>query len=423
MGHVYIDLPILEIRGAHVHGAAHDLPGVKLAHELDAPLQSELCVHRLHALDEPGRGVGHVLQLPGGMADVAGLEGGGLEEHGLGVLRDLTVQAAHDAGHAYAALGIADEEHVLVHDPLLLVQRHHLLALLSVPDDDVPVPDAGKVEGVGGMAVLHQHVVGDVHDVADGPHAHLLEPPLHPGGGGADLKVRGRPARIPGAQIPVLHGDLHEVVHVPLALDVGDHGGLHLLTEGRRRLPHETDDAVAVGPVGEHGEVEDHVVPVDGLLDGDAQGGVLPKDQDAVYLRAGVLHVGEVELLAGAEHALALHAPDAGHGEIVVADPGPGVGHGHDGAHEHVLGVGQDLGPLVAQVHLADGELVGVGVLLHGQNLAGDDAGHVLQLLLHALQLEAAPHHALDEFLIGHVEIHIVLQPAPARSRATSCAR
>ena len=97
-----------------------------------------------------------------------------------------------------------------------------------------------------GLAVLQHHVVGDVHDVVDGPDAGVPQPLPHPGGGGLDLDVFHQPGGVAGAQVPVLNLDVHIVGDgVAAALNLR-RMEMKLLTEGGAGLPGKTDDAQAV---------------------------------------------------------------------------------------------------------------------------------------------------------------------------------
>ena len=73
-----------------------------------------------------------------------------------------------------------------------------------------------------------------------------------------------------------------------------------------------------------------------------------------------------------------------------------------------VLGAGDDLHRLFpADIDLADPELVGVGMVLHRDDLAGNDVVHRLTEVFHFLDLKAAHCHLIAEDLGGDVDVHI----------------
>ena len=153
-----------------------------------------------------------------------------------------------------------------------------------------------------GLAILQHNVVGNVHDVVDGAHAHGAQPLPHPLGGGDNLHVADHPGGVAGAQVGGggLHiQQLHQVALGP-ALDLrlveaqGD-------AVGGGGLPGQTDDRETVGAVGgdlklHHVVIQTHhglqVVP--GLA-------VLVKNEDAVGDAVGELRLLGVEVLQGAD--------------------------------------------------------------------------------------------------------------------------
>ena len=104
------------------------------------------------------------------------LEVGGLEEDLLRARGDLRRRPSHDAGDRLRfALGIADDEIAPVEDPFDAVERRHPLTVVREAHDDPTPAEPSDVEGVQRLVPLEQDVVGDVDDVADGPHPRLHE--------------------------------------------------------------------------------------------------------------------------------------------------------------------------------------------------------------------------------------------------------
>ena len=209
---------------------------------------------------------------------------------------------------------------------------------------------AGEVEGVHGLAVLQHHVVGDVHDVVDGPDAGVAQPFPHPGGGGLDPDVLHEAGGVAGAEVGVLDVDVHGVRDGAAA--AADLGGVELqgLAEGGAGLPGKADDAEAVGPVG--GDLKLHHVVVEAQDGGDVVAGlgpVLVEDEDAVRDAVRELRLLGVEVGEGAD----------------------GVGLGVEGREIALVEVGA--GGLRLRLAAAGIQLHGVAA--GGLGLAGEDAG------------------------------------------------
>ena len=337
------------ILGDDIHDAVHHLAGPQELHQLAGPLDGLHGVHGIQALLIAGGGVRAHVQGGGGAADGGAVEIGGLKEHHGGVAHDLAVGAAHDAGHADGLFLIADAEHGGGQLALISVQGLDGLALPGGADDDVAALHAGEVEGVHGLAVLQHHVVGDVHDVVDGPDAGVAQPLAHPGGGGLDPDVLHEAGGVAGAEVGVLDVDVHGVCDGAAAAP--DLGGVELqgLAEGGAGLPGKADDAEAVGAVG--GDLKLHHVVVETQDGGDVVAGlgaVLVEDEDAVRDA-----VGELRLLG-----------------VKVGEGADGVGLGVIGHEVALVEVGT--GGLRLRLAAAGVQLHGVAV---GLGLAGEDAG------------------------------------------------
>ncbi len=157
--------------GRLVDRPGHQLRPAELDHQPRSdPLgaQGQLGVQLL--LEAVG-GVGAQAELARGAQDVDPVPGRDLEQHPGGRLRDLGDLAAHDPGDARGAVAVADQHRVLVEGPLDAVERRHLLPRLRGADDQRTVRDLVEVEGVQRLRRHQHHVVGDVDDVVDRPHA------------------------------------------------------------------------------------------------------------------------------------------------------------------------------------------------------------------------------------------------------------
>ena len=102
------------------------------------------------------------------------------------------------------------------------IQSGDFFAVFCPAYPDLSLVDGSQVKGVHGLAVFQHDVVGNVHDVVDGAHAHGAQPLPHPLGGGDNLHVADHPGGVAGAQVGGggLHiQQLHQVALGP-ALDL-----------------------------------------------------------------------------------------------------------------------------------------------------------------------------------------------------------
>lgn len=79
-------------------------------------------------------GVGDQGQVAAGVRGATGVEAGTLDHHIDGVVLDLGIHAAHNAGQRHGALAVGDETHAGVERALLAVERRELLILLGGAD-------------------------------------------------------------------------------------------------------------------------------------------------------------------------------------------------------------------------------------------------------------------------------------------------
>ena len=262
-----------------------------------------------------------------------------------------------------------------------------------------------------GLAVFQHHIVGDVHNVVDGPHAVGAEPLPQPLGGGADLHIGHHPGGIAVAQRR--GGHLHiQVLEDRTGVAALDHRlvVLHGLAEGGGSLPGQTDDGVAVRAV--VGDLKIHhgiIVADDGIDVVAGLPGVRLQDPDAVGEHAGQVVLGQAQLGEGAQHAVGYLASELALGDVHAAgQPGIVQRGGHQVALVDVLRAGDDLHRLfLAHVHLADEHVVRVGMAHHGEHLAHH---HVLDIRVHPLpgfHLLAENRQGLHKFLVGNIaQIH-----------------
>jgi hypothetical protein len=154
--------------------------GRKLDHQLGRPGRGRTGEIRIDAFLPPIRAVGAEAETLGGPPNPCRLEVRGFQQDvGRGV-GDLGVLATHDPGQRDRAVGVGDYQIGRVEVAVDAVQRSHLLTRARAAHDDLPVGELCQVEGVQRVAETDHHVVGDVDDAGDRPHAGSVQPRAQP---------------------------------------------------------------------------------------------------------------------------------------------------------------------------------------------------------------------------------------------------
>ena len=325
------------------------------------------------------------------MRGATGVEAGTLDHHIDGVVLDLGIHAAHNAGQRHGALAVGDEAHAGVEHALLAIERRKLLVLLGGANHHAAVAVAlGKGRQVKGMQRLtgeHHHVVGDVDDVVVRAHAQGVEALDHPVGRRADLHVTHDAGDVAVAQ--ALVGDLDGKLVVGRAAGLRLDGGqlnVEIAVEDGAGLAGHADHGQAIGTVGRDLAVEHGVARAHILGKRHAAGRILGQDHDAGVVAA------QTELARGAVHA---HGHDAAQLALLDLDVAGQLGtdHGRDDvvAGLKVLraadnlqrsGVAVGVEVLVAHVDRAHIHMVAIGVRGLGEHLGGH---HMVEGLAHGV--------------------------------------
>ena len=356
-------------------------------------------------------GLGTHTQRQGGLPDGGAVEVGGLKHHHGGILPDFGIQAAHNARKAYGLCLVGNHQHTGCQNPLGALQRGHGLAFLRLPDNNLAGGNIAVVKGVHGLAVLQHDVVGDVHNVVDGPHTVGPETGAHPLGAGADFHVGNHPGGVAVTQL--LGGHLYiQMLKDGACIGAPDHRLVvfHGLAEGRRGLPGQSDDGIAVGPVVGDFKIHHGIVVADDGVDVIAGlTGIGLQNPDAVGIHAGQVVLGQAQLREGAQHAVGHFPSELALGDMHTAGQiGIVQCRGHQISLVDVLGAGDDLYRFFpTHVHLTDEHMVRVGMAHHGQNPAYH---HVPDFRVHPLpgfHLLAENGEGLYKFLIGNLaQVH-----------------
>ena len=134
--------------------------------------------------------------------------------------RDLGLLAAHDPGEPDGTLAVGDHKILGVQRPLDALERAQRFSR-SRPARDETALDEVEVVGVERTAEGEHHVVRDVDDVRDRPHARAAEPPLQPERRLTDGDVAKRPPDESEAGLWVVDRNLDRFVAVALRILTG----------------------------------------------------------------------------------------------------------------------------------------------------------------------------------------------------------
>ena len=118
-------------RGENVDVAGSDLAAGDL---LDERAGNVGDIHAAGLVDlalKADGGIGDQRQVAAGVRGAAGVEAGALDHHVDGVVLDLGIHAAHNAGQRHGTLAVGDEAHAGVERALLAVEGRELLVLLG----------------------------------------------------------------------------------------------------------------------------------------------------------------------------------------------------------------------------------------------------------------------------------------------------
>ena len=218
-----------------------------------------------------------------------------------------------------------------------------------------------------GATQFEHHIIRDIDQCGDAALARALEPALHPLGRGrtgvdaaddAPRETAAQIGRVDARRQLVVDADRH-----------GREGGLlQRYATQRRQLTGHTEHAHAVRQIGRELEHPNGFIEIEPVANTLTDWRIRTQDEQATVI------LGEPELTCRAEHAAALDAPHLGDLDLHAARHRRArQGTGHPRARHHVGRTADDLGNALAGIHLADLELVRIGVRRHRTNLGNHD--------------------------------------------------
>ena len=312
-------------------------------------------------------------QTNGRFADRGSVKGGGFERQGGGVLHDLGVETAHDAGDRHRRVVVADHQGVFVHMALYAVEGLEFKRRIKALDADLF--DLARIERVHGLTHFEHEVVGEVGEEVDGTHAAVIKTDAHVDRADGALDVLHLQAGIAVAErILDLQINLFQrVIDVQIL-------GVERLERSAGKRGKLARDAVVTPEVGAVGEglvvhlKNDVVDLIDGFEVG-AVGDIVGDLHDA-----GVV-VADADLCFAAAHAVGGVACQLARRNGDLADLGAHLGKGGFHADAHIRRTANHVGQrAVAGVHLEQMQLFGIGMRLHGHDFGDHDAADVAAL-------------------------------------------
>ena len=290
---------------------------------------------------------------------------------------------------------------------ILVIKRLEKLAVTSSSYVDCGAVQHCVVERVHRLTVFKHYVVGNVNDVVDGTNTCGAKSHSEPEGRGSDLNVLNYLCRIAEAEVAV--ADLNRKIVVDLItvakLLYSGSGDVEGLIEADSSLTSETDNRETVGTVRGDLKLNNSVVQHESFLyiHTDLVLILLGENEDSVLDRVGHIVESKIKLGDRAEHTVGGNASEFAclNGDV-TGKVCYGNSRGNDVACMYVLRAGNDLSNLAADVNLADPEVVGVGVTLHGNDLSYLYVLDVLAENLVAFNLRTGVGHSVAVFFSGN---------------------
>ncbi len=283
--------------------------------------------------------------------------------------------------------------------------------------------DGVQIIGVHGLSVLFHHIVCDIYQIVDGPDAACRQPSLHPFRRWRDPDIRAHSCTVTGTQVFILNFHFDIIVDIPCFLLNLYIRFMERLTEGCRRLSGDTDDAVAVHPVGRD-LILKHRVP-----ESQRRNGIFPdrhgiiKNIDTVFRRFRIKVPVRAQLLYGTHHPLGRHSAKfpcldrdtvlRQRAAVMAACHLAAVQyHRHLIARLHIRRAGHDLNRLLPDIHLADNQFIRVGMRRDLRDLTNHDLLQIFIRSLISFTFCAGQGHRIAEFLIRALQFrHICFNP------------
>ena len=331
----------------------------------------------------------------------------------MSILGNFRVLATHHACNTDALCRVCDQQHIFAHDPFLAVEGGYFLSLNSIANDYMSVCNAGKIEGMHGMTIFNQYIIGNIYDIVDGTESDKLQPELHPLWRGLDLEICDHPGAISGAEYWVSYGNGCIILRASLSLYRFYLRLDKLLPERACSLTADTDDALTIRTVRSEFDIEYHVIETESFLNALSVRMRFMEYKNAVVACSVILHIVYTQFGAAAEHAIAhlaahlcrLYLHSVCKGRTVKCN-GNLASNGYIGRIGHY-----PEGFIPADIHRADTKAFRIRMLLNFIDRANENILNIGHFGNHIRNLKAPKKHTPDEFLVGHIIVYIIFKP------------
>ena len=184
-----------------VKRSLQNLPPGELLNQLSGSIDGRQGGFQVCSPFEPMRGFRMDSQGLGGLSNGNGIEPGTFDQYISGTRVDLAVLASHDSGQRDRLDRIRDEQHSLLQISLNPVESQQSLTAARLSHQDLRRMNLRQIEGVSGMAALHQDVVGGIDDIVDRTNTQGAKPLAQPIRGGPDPNSTNQPRRVAATQL------------------------------------------------------------------------------------------------------------------------------------------------------------------------------------------------------------------------------
>ena len=262
-----------------------------------------------------------------------------------------------------------------------------------------------------GLSGFQHYKVGDVNNIVNGAHTALFKGVAQPFGRWRNFNVFNHRAHITRTKVVVFNLYADIIVNVVALFCKRGSGQLKGFVKHRRRFAGNTYNALAVGTVGGNFEVDNIVVKPQNIAHIGAGGVAVVHNHNAVDL--GVFEVSrrKSQFAARTQHTAAFNTAKFTLGNFGAAWKQRFIfGDRYGGALKNVLRAGNYLYGALADVHLANLQMVGVFVRGNFCDFANHHVLHGLRKVGHFLNLKADHYHFFGKYGGGDVYINVIFK-------------
>ena len=366
---------------------------------------------RIHPALVASRGLRGQSQLRRAAAHATWLEPGAFEQDRGRLVRDLGVRPSHHAGDRHRTALVGDDQDLGVEGARLAVERDERLPLPRAPHANRGTLELPQVEGVKRLSELEQDEIRGIHHVVDRALPHRRQAADDRARRGPDPDLLHDLRQVARTAFAILELEVEVAAPRPSSGQTRARGLGPATGETRADLARQAHHAEPVGTVEGHFHFEHRIRGSEKLCQRTAErergaDGERGEIEDALVL------LGQAELARGAEHPLALLAPDLARPDHrAVGQPGAHRGERGDHPGMDVGGAAHHTDLARAAVHPAEREPVGVRMPRHLEHARHDHPGIVAAPCLDPGDVEAAHGEARGDPIGVALDHHPVAEP------------